>query len=216
MHLQSWEFTVELWSVAWPSFSLVRPQICVCVCLFALLCLLLWVFVCKSVTVLFPKTVSLLCCLSIWLRLVEPQPAGHDWPECLGKRTHWRSGLVRAPTRLFKVYLTSEQGNKPSFSKLNWATNPAVLFHTLILILSPLSTLYFLSLFSYNILTLPAFLLTSPGYMSLMVLITEAFRPLLLEMQLSASCEPACWLVLTGSLCCCLASREPSSFVLGG
>lgn len=117
--------------------------------------------------------------------------------------------LVRAPRRLFEVCSTAEQGNKPSFSKVNWAMDPTALFHTLLFSLC--------SLFARCSFYLSPSIIFSPFQPFCSHPLTAGaewcslLSPLDQYWWLSASCEPASCLVLTGSLCCCLGSREHSS-----
>lgn len=69
---------------------------------------------------------------------------GHSWPECfhpVQQDSVEVQTMIRTPQRLFKGCSADEQGNKPPFSELNWAMNPAELFHTLLFSLCSLYSL---------------------------------------------------------------------------
>lgn len=109
MHLLSWEFAAELWSVAWPSFTLVQHQICVCPVthVFLLMCD-------SSVSQhgffgLLPFHLT----RSLSLHGMQATAAGSNVSNpCMRTQQRVRT-VVRAPKRLFEVCSTAEQGNKP-------------------------------------------------------------------------------------------------------
>lgn len=161
-------------------------------------------------------------CLSIRVR-IESRLLLHDMrPQLARLFRAWARGLVevqslvRAPRRVFEVCSTAEQGNKPSFSKVNWAMDPTALFHTLLFSLC--------SLFPRCTFYLSPSIIFSPFQPFCSHPLTAGaewcslLSPLDQYWWLSASCEPASCLVLTGSLCCCVGSREHSSAsaLLGG